>query len=87
MDFYSLSVGRGIVEVDLTLKLAKSAFFKNKKSPNILYKVNPFPSSWTISNVTLSLSPSLKFYTVISAHFWIPDVPFLTIIMESQNTL
>ena len=45
MDFYSLSVGRGIVEVDLTLKLAKSAFFKNKKSPNILYKVNPFPSS------------------------------------------
>ena len=27
MDFYSLSVGRGIVEVDLTLKLAKSAFF------------------------------------------------------------
>ena len=53
MDFYSLSVGRRIVEVELILKLAKSPSFY-KKSPNILYKINPSPSLWHISNVTLS---------------------------------
>lgn len=43
MDFYSLSVGRRIVEVELILKLAKSPFYK--KSSYILYKINPFSSS------------------------------------------